>query len=107
MATVGVDLPDPDKAGPAEVTALIEQGIMNDVPLLRLRGESTGLSTLSDVVTPAALIDEARMMRNISRMQDRINALGVRLRPHVKTSKCIEVARRQSEQGARGSRSPR
>ena len=58
--------------------------------------------TLMDVVTPAALIDEARMMRNISRMQDRINALGVRLRPHVKTSKCIEVARRQAEHGARG-----
>jgi D-serine deaminase-like pyridoxal phosphate-dependent protein len=58
--------------------------------------------TLSDVVTPAALIDEARMMRNISRMQERMNALGVRLRPHVKTSKCLEVARRQAGQGARG-----
>jgi D-serine deaminase-like pyridoxal phosphate-dependent protein len=54
---------------------------------------------LSDLVTPAALIDEARMMRNISRMQDRMNVLGVRLRPHVKTSKCTEVARRQSGQG--------
>ena len=39
MATVGVDLPEPDKAGSAEVTALIEQGIRNDVPPLRLRGE--------------------------------------------------------------------
>jgi D-serine deaminase-like pyridoxal phosphate-dependent protein len=60
------------------------------------------LSALANLVTPAALIDEARMMRNISRMQDRMNALGVRLRPHVKTSKCIEVARRQSGQGAQG-----
>jgi D-serine deaminase-like pyridoxal phosphate-dependent protein len=60
------------------------------------------LSELSDLVTPAALIDEARMMRNISRMQDRMNALGVRLRPHVKTSKCIEVARRQLGQGGGG-----
>lgn len=40
MAAVGVDLPDPDKASPAEVTALIEKGIKNDVPALRLRGES-------------------------------------------------------------------
>src|SRR6187551_2113735 len=56
----------------------------------------------SDIPTPAALIDETRMMRNIARMQQRMNALGVRLRPHVKTSKCIEVARRQSGQGARG-----
>jgi len=39
MASVGVDLPDPDKAGPAEVTALIENGIKNDVPALRARGE--------------------------------------------------------------------
>jgi D-serine deaminase-like pyridoxal phosphate-dependent protein len=58
--------------------------------------------TLTDLVTPAALIDEARMMRNISRMQARMNALGVRLRPHVKTSKCVEVARRQSGQGGQG-----
>ena len=60
------------------------------------------MSALANLVTPAALIDEARMMRNISRVQDRMNALGVRLRPHVKTSKCIEVARRQSGQGAQG-----
>jgi D-serine deaminase-like pyridoxal phosphate-dependent protein len=49
----------------------------------------------SDIPTPAALIDETRMMRNIARMQQRMNTLGVRLRPHVKTTKCIEVARRQ------------
>jgi D-serine deaminase-like pyridoxal phosphate-dependent protein len=60
------------------------------------------LSALANLVTPAALIDETRMMRNISRMQDRINALGVRLRPHVKTSKCVEVAKRQSTQGGQG-----
>ena len=60
------------------------------------------MSALSDLVTPAALIEEVRMMRNISRVQDRMNALGVRLRPHVKTSKCVEVARRQSGQGGQG-----
>ena len=60
------------------------------------------MMTLTDVITPAALIDETRMMRNISRMQARMNALGVRLRPHVKTSKCVEVAKRQIAQGGRG-----
>ena len=40
MTAVGVDLPDPDKASAAEVTALIEKGIKNDVPVLRARGES-------------------------------------------------------------------
>jgi D-serine deaminase-like pyridoxal phosphate-dependent protein len=52
--------------------------------------------------TPAALIDEPRMARAIGRMQQRMDALGVRLRPHVKTAKCIEVARRQRDAGARG-----
>ena len=40
MKAVGVDLPDPDRASPAEVRALIESGIKNDVPVLRSRGES-------------------------------------------------------------------
>lgn len=58
--------------------------------------------TLMDIETPAALIDEARMAANIARLQKRMNDLGVRLRPHVKTSKCVEVARRQQEAGAAG-----
>jgi D-serine deaminase-like pyridoxal phosphate-dependent protein len=55
---------------------------------------------LADIPTPAALIDEARMLRNIARMQQRMNALGVRLRPHVKTTKCIEITMRQKSAGA-------
>ena len=58
--------------------------------------------TLRDIATPAALVDEARMMRNIARMQSRMATHGVRLRPHVKTPKCIEVARRQQAAGACG-----
>lgn len=57
---------------------------------------------LMDIETPAALIDETRMAANIDRMQRHLSALGVRLRPHVKTSKCIDVARRQQEAGAKG-----
>lgn len=57
---------------------------------------------LTDLATPAALIDETRMMQNIERMQSRMNSLGVRFRPHVKTSKCIEVAKRQAEGGGSG-----
>ena len=52
--------------------------------------------------TPAALVDVGRMQANITRMQARMDALGVKLRPHVKTSKCVEVVRRQIEAGARG-----
>jgi D-serine deaminase-like pyridoxal phosphate-dependent protein len=44
-----------------------------------------------DLSTPAALLDVAKMQRNIDLMQTRMNALGVRFRPHVKTSKCWPV----------------
>ncbi len=57
---------------------------------------------LETLGTPAALIDRPRMQRNIARMQDHLNTLGVAFRPHVKTSKCIEVARAQAAAGARG-----
>lgn len=57
---------------------------------------------LESLNTPAALIDVARMNRNIERMQQRMDALGVRFRPHVKTTKCAQVVEAQIEAGARG-----
>lgn len=57
---------------------------------------------IDELATPAALIEGARLARNIARMQSRMDELGVRFRPHVKTSKCVEVARRQLAAGARG-----
>ena len=60
------------------------------------------LTTLTNLPTPAALLDLGRMQRNIDTMQSRMNALGVKLRPHVKTSKCVEVVRRQVAAGASG-----
>lgn len=52
--------------------------------------------------TPAAIIDEMRMMRNIARMQQRITGLGPRFRPHVKTTKCLDIVQRQLAAGAAG-----
>ena len=57
---------------------------------------------LAPLDTPAAIVDVARMQANISRMQQRMDTLGVALRPHVKTSKCIPVAQAQLAAGARG-----
>jgi D-serine deaminase-like pyridoxal phosphate-dependent protein len=57
---------------------------------------------LAELPTPALLLDEARMQHNIQRMATRMQQLGVAFRPHVKTSKCIEVARRQVAAGACG-----
>jgi D-serine deaminase-like pyridoxal phosphate-dependent protein len=58
------------------------------------------IMSLQDIATPAAIVDEARLARNLERMQERMNALGVKFRPHVKTAKCIEIAARQRALGA-------
>lgn len=50
---------------------------------------------LESLPTPALLLDVARARTNAARIGDRVRALGARLRPHVKTHKCIEVARLQ------------
>ncbi|ASK18634.1 DSD1 family PLP-dependent enzyme [Halomonas sp. N3-2A] len=60
------------------------------------------MTIMQELGTPTALVDTQRMQRNIERMQERMNALGVRFRPHVKTSKCPSVARAQIAAGAQG-----
>ncbi|WP_338474540.1 DSD1 family PLP-dependent enzyme [Pseudomonas sp. MS646] len=59
-------------------------------------------ASLASLDTPVALIDVPRMQRNIQRMQQRMDALGVRLRPHIKTSKCLPVVQAQIQAGASG-----
>jgi D-serine deaminase-like pyridoxal phosphate-dependent protein len=50
--------------------------------------------TLGDLATPCLLLDADRMERNIARLRTRLDGLGVALRPHLKTAKSVEVARR-------------
>lgn len=57
---------------------------------------------LEELDTPAAIVDIAAMQRNIDAMQSRMNALGVTFRPHVKTTKCLDVVRAQLAAGAQG-----
>jgi D-serine deaminase-like pyridoxal phosphate-dependent protein len=57
---------------------------------------------LQSLSTPAAVIDVARMQCNIGRMQQRLDSLGVRFRPHVKTTKCLQVVEAQIAAGAQG-----
>jgi D-serine deaminase-like pyridoxal phosphate-dependent protein len=52
------------------------------------------VQTLEQLETPALLLDEARMERNIARMRNRLQGLGVSFRPHVKTNKSVDVVRR-------------
>ena len=51
-------------------------------------------STLGELATPCLLLDADRMERNIARLRARLDGLGVALRPHLKTAKSVEVARR-------------
>ena len=51
-------------------------------------------TSLRSLETPALLLDEQRMDRNIARMRSRLRQLGVAFRPHVKTNKSIDVSRR-------------
>ncbi|MFT7531737.1 MAG: D-serine deaminase-like pyridoxal phosphate-dependent protein [Gammaproteobacteria bacterium] len=57
-------------------------------------------SKISNLQTPSLLLDKARLEQNCLRMKSRMASMGVGLRPHMKTSKCIEVARLASPNGA-------
>src|SRR2546422_6138138 len=55
-----------------------------------------------DVATPALLLYRDVMERNLKQMADKARRVGVSLRPHIKTHKCLELGRRQVENGAQG-----
>jgi D-serine deaminase-like pyridoxal phosphate-dependent protein len=57
---------------------------------------------VGDLPTPALLLDAAALERNLAGMAAKTRALGVALRPHVKTHKCPEIGRMQLAHGARG-----
>ena len=58
--------------------------------------------TRDDVPTPALLLDLDRLERNLERMAAHVRRAGKRLRPHAKTHRCPEIARRQVAAGALG-----
>ena len=73
LEMVGTDIPN---AGPGETAA-----------------------TVGALATPALLLDKDRLDRNLVRLSSRMAARGVVLRPHMKTAKSIEVARRACPSG--------
>ncbi|QEL27085.1 DSD1 family PLP-dependent enzyme (plasmid) [Bosea sp. F3-2] len=54
----------------------------------------SGAATLDTLQTPALVLDAARLDRNLARLAARMSERGVTLRPHMKTAKSIDVARR-------------
>lgn len=51
---------------------------------------------LGTLKTPGLLLDITKVRRNAARMSRRVSQFGADLRPHIKTHKCIEVARIQT-----------
>ena len=60
----------------------------------------SSMSTIDQIPTPALLLDLDRLDANLKWMADRATELGVALRPHIKTHKCIEIGKRQLDLGA-------
>ena len=52
---------------------------------------------LETIKTPSLIVDFQRMKRNAASVTARAKALNVNLRPHVKTHRCAEIARLQTE----------
>lgn len=57
---------------------------------------------LYELPTPCVLIERRRLVANIDAMQRRATANDVNLRPHIKTHRSSDVARRQLDAGAKG-----
>jgi D-serine deaminase-like pyridoxal phosphate-dependent protein len=57
---------------------------------------------IDSLPTPCVLVDQARVERNIERMQDAVEGTGKRLRPHAKTHKSPDLALTQIARGAVG-----
>jgi len=55
-----------------------------------------------EIPTPALLLDLDRFERNLARLAEHARRAGKDLRPHAKTHRCPEIARRQIAKGALG-----
>ncbi|HVW74362.1 MAG TPA: DSD1 family PLP-dependent enzyme, partial [Rhizomicrobium sp.] len=56
----------------------------------------------TDLKTPALVVDLDAFERNVRKMADHCQASGIALRPHAKTHKSADIARRQAAAGAIG-----
>ena len=67
---------------------------MDDARMMDRALADVAATTLADLATPCLVLDAERMDRNIARLRARLDGLGVSLRPHLKTAKSVDVARR-------------
>ena len=64
--------------------------------LTSLRVKEGNALDLTSLKTPSLVLDVASLRRNAKRIGEFAQSNGVRLRPHIKTHKCVEVARIQT-----------
>src|SRR5262245_62592467 len=57
---------------------------------------------IHDLPTPCLVLDLDRFESNLNKMMRFARERGIAMRPHAKTHKCANIARRQIEQGAIG-----
>lgn len=62
-----------------------------DLPTVTMAADDKLPETIYDVNTPAFLLDLDVMKKNVARMKETCDRLGVQLRPHMKTHKTIEL----------------
>jgi D-serine deaminase-like pyridoxal phosphate-dependent protein len=70
---------------------------------IELHAHLIGMADFRDQLnTPALVIDLEAFDRNVARMAQFAHSAGIQLRPHTKTHKSVDIARRQIEAGAIG-----
>src|SRR5688572_28550156 len=89
---------------------------LSAAPALRLSAAQTGYArseidqrlasgrpmTKHDLPTPSLLLDLDAFEGNLAKMAAHAKTAGIALRPHAKTHKCVDVAKRQLAAGALG-----
>jgi len=74
---------------------------MRSTPAIDWRPAQPG-DALQDVDTPALILDLAKFEANLARLMKSVAPYGVRVRPHAKSHKCVQIAQRQVQAGAAG-----
>lgn len=69
---------------------------------MNFQGEMERPETITQIQTPAPVVDVSRVRRNLDRMADYAKLHGIGLRPHVKTHKTTVIGAAQMRRGAIG-----
>jgi D-serine deaminase-like pyridoxal phosphate-dependent protein len=75
---------------------------MDGSPAMATAETLASAARVSELDTPALLVDAERLERNIARWQRAADDAGERLRPHIKTHKSVALAALQRDAGAHG-----